>query len=314
MKMSEKEERILGALQLDADLSIQSLRKLTGFRDSTIHYCLSSLLRRNAIRRYVAIDTQRLGYMEVAITCSLFFSSLPEEKWRERVMGISELLSLWSIGGGSSYYLVVLVRSPEELEALYDVIFRGVDIRSKEVAFRCHFRFYGRRYLKQRGEVEFIERGRAATTVTIDKVDESIISLLGKGGEVTKTAIARKLGVPLTTLSYRIGRLEREKVIAGEVYSDASDFGSLIYMLFISTSSPGQAFEEELHQLCLRETRFTAMGSWAGQWDYLLMADVTNLKMLGELLETLRLSLGGKIITIREAPVFTKHKNDSFLS
>lgn len=314
MKISEKEEKILGAIQLDADLSIQSIRKLTGFRESTIHYCLNSLIDRNVIRRYVALDTAKLGYLEVAIACSLSFPENSDESWREGVVALSEVLFLWRIGGAYSYYLGVLVRSPDELAALYEKLFKGARIISKKVSFRSHFRFYGRRYLKQRGNIDFIERGRSGKAIVLDDLDHKLLTLLGKGGELTKTSIARRLGIPLTTLSYRIKRLIRENVVVGEIYSDAGASGSLIYIAYLSSSLPGPSLEEELHALCLQELRITSMGSWVGHWDYLLMLDVADLTMLGELLDRLKMTLGRRIVSLEEVPVFVKYKNNSFLS
>ncbi|MFA6531219.1 MAG: AsnC family transcriptional regulator, partial [Candidatus Micrarchaeia archaeon] len=48
----------------------------------------------------------------------------------------------------------------------------------------------------------------------MDQTDEEIIFELRKDGKATVKEIARKLGVPMSTVHHRIQKMEREKVIS----------------------------------------------------------------------------------------------------
>jgi len=51
--------------------------------------------------------------------------------------------------------------------------------------------------------------------VELDKTDKMLLKLLQQDSRIPLQKIAGKLGIPKSTVHYRIGRLEREKIIQG---------------------------------------------------------------------------------------------------
>jgi len=51
--------------------------------------------------------------------------------------------------------------------------------------------------------------------VKLDKVDRSLLKILQQDSRVPLQVIAKRLGIPKSTVHYRISRLEREKIIEG---------------------------------------------------------------------------------------------------
>jgi Lrp/AsnC family leucine-responsive transcriptional regulator len=49
----------------------------------------------------------------------------------------------------------------------------------------------------------------------LDKMDRQIMKLLQQDSRIPLQTIAKRLGIPKSTVHYRIGRLEREKIIEG---------------------------------------------------------------------------------------------------
>ncbi|MGA8905238.1 MAG: Lrp/AsnC family transcriptional regulator [Candidatus Bathyarchaeia archaeon] len=49
----------------------------------------------------------------------------------------------------------------------------------------------------------------------LDKIDRTLLKILQKDSRVPLQVIAKRLGIPKSTVHYRISRLEREKVIEG---------------------------------------------------------------------------------------------------
>ena len=49
----------------------------------------------------------------------------------------------------------------------------------------------------------------------MDKIDRTLLKILQKDSRVPLQVIAKRLGIPKSTVHYRISRLEREKVIEG---------------------------------------------------------------------------------------------------
>lgn len=313
--MSEKEQKVLAALQLNADLSISSIKKFTGLRDATIHLCLNSLLSRKVIRRYVAIDTSRLGYAETSLYCSLAEGGEEiESEWLHHVSLFPEVMTVWKIGGNFRYLLMLLTKSSQELEQIYNrLTIPGSSFSRKTLLVRGMYRFYGRRYLAPAAD-NYLEMGRCESACKIDELDHKILILLGSDASSPHSAIAKELGIPQATLSYRIRRLTASKIIMGYVYSDAEHFDSLIFMLLIASKDSGKEFEDALHKFCMSQTMVTSMGSWIGVWDYRLMIDVTDVRMLRQLITDLYAALGDRIAEVQDVLVLQKYKTSLYLS
>jgi Lrp/AsnC family leucine-responsive transcriptional regulator len=54
-----------------------------------------------------------------------------------------------------------------------------------------------------------------ADSTELDRIDRILLKILQQDSRIPLQQIAKKLGIPKSTVHYRIGRLEREKIIQG---------------------------------------------------------------------------------------------------
>jgi Lrp/AsnC family leucine-responsive transcriptional regulator len=52
-------------------------------------------------------------------------------------------------------------------------------------------------------------------SIELDRIDRILLKILQQDSRIPLQQIAKKLGIPKSTVHYRIGRLEREKIIQG---------------------------------------------------------------------------------------------------
>lgn len=124
--MEDTDRRIIEALTADGRLSFTELGKLTGLSTSAVHQRVKRLEQRGMISGYRAtIDLEQIG-----LPLSAFVSIRPMDPGQpddspERLRGVKEIESCYSVAGEESYILKVRVASPNDLEELLARI-RGI--------------------------------------------------------------------------------------------------------------------------------------------------------------------------------------------
>lgn len=117
--MEDTDRRILGLLAEDGRMSFTDLGKATGLSTSAVHHRVKRLESRGLIKGYAAV----VDHDELGLPLTAFISIRPIDPSQpddapERLSGISEIESCWSVAGEESYILKVRVAQPTDLEEL----------------------------------------------------------------------------------------------------------------------------------------------------------------------------------------------------
>ena len=117
--MESTDRKILTLLAADGRMSYTDLGKATGLSTSAVHQRVKRLEQRGLIRGYGAtIDHEQIGLPLTAfISITPIDPSQPDD-YPERLNGIEEIESCWSVAGEESYILKVRVAMPSDLETL----------------------------------------------------------------------------------------------------------------------------------------------------------------------------------------------------
>lgn len=117
--MEDLDRRILTLLASDGRMSFTDLGKATGLSTSAVHQRVKRLEQRGLIKGYGAT----IDYDQVGMPLTAFISIRPIDPSQpddspDRLAGISEIESCWSVAGDESYILKVRVSAPTDLENL----------------------------------------------------------------------------------------------------------------------------------------------------------------------------------------------------
>jgi Lrp/AsnC family transcriptional regulator, leucine-responsive regulatory protein len=117
--VEDLDQRILTLLSGDGRMSFTDLGKATGLSTSAVHQRVKRLETKGLIRGYGAtVDYDRVGIPLTAfISIRPMDPSQPDDS-PERLRGIKEIESCWSVAGDESYILKVRVATPVALEEL----------------------------------------------------------------------------------------------------------------------------------------------------------------------------------------------------
>jgi len=112
---------------------------------------------------------------------------------------------------------------------------------------------------------------------SLDKTDRTILRIIQQDSRIPLQTIARKLGVPKSTLHYRIGRLERERIIQGyHAKLNPSELGYDYLAIVFVRAKYGPRYHEKVG---LKLSKLP--GAWAvyymlGDYDFIVLIRATN--------------------------------------
>ena len=117
--MEDIDRQLLDLLTADGRMSFTDLGKATGLSTSAVHQRVKRLESKGVISSYTAV----LDYDQVGLPLTAFISIRPIDASQpddspERLRGINEIVSCWSVAGEESYILKVRVATPVDLEVL----------------------------------------------------------------------------------------------------------------------------------------------------------------------------------------------------
>ena len=118
-EVESKDRLILSLLAVDGRMSYTDLGKATDLSTSAVHQRVKRLEQRGLIKGYGAtVDHEQLGRPLTAfISVTPIDPSQPDD-YPERLEGITEIESCWSVAGDESYILKVRLALPSDLEEL----------------------------------------------------------------------------------------------------------------------------------------------------------------------------------------------------
>ena len=117
--VEDLDRRILALLAEDGRMSFTDLGKATGLSTSAVHQRVKRLESRGVIKGYAA----QIDYDQLDLPLTAFISIRPIDPSQpddspERLSGIPEIESCWSVAGDESYILKTRVATPVDLEDL----------------------------------------------------------------------------------------------------------------------------------------------------------------------------------------------------
>ncbi|MFT3871830.1 MAG: Lrp/AsnC family transcriptional regulator [Nocardioides sp.] len=117
--MEETDRQIVSLLAADGRMSFTDLGRATGLSTSAVHQRVKRLEQRGLINGYTArINHEQLGRPLTAFVSITPIDPSEPDDYPDRLRGITEIESCWSVAGEESYILKVRVPTPAALEDL----------------------------------------------------------------------------------------------------------------------------------------------------------------------------------------------------
>lgn len=130
--MEDLDEQIVRLLIADGRTSFTDLGKATGLSTSAVHQRVRRLEERGVISGYRAVvDHRAIGNSLTALISVTPFNASAPDDVPDRLRGIPQIDSCFSVAGDENYVLKVRVADPQELEELLATIRTSAAVRTR---------------------------------------------------------------------------------------------------------------------------------------------------------------------------------------
>ena len=317
MKLSEEEKRVLTAVELHADLSVEDISESSGIKKNSVRYSIHKFQQNGLIRKVPFVNMYPLGFTDFVV----FFSITSKNSKSIVQSGLKKLYNseyvtwIGELGGQYQYGMAIFVKDVAEFVQFLDTLqtyFEGATIR-KSVRISKQFKRYNRTFFAPDMPKEVYSFGTTTTPVHIDAIDEKILLTMTKFPELSAHRQAIRANIADATWRYRIQRLKECGVYLGDMYViDTTMLGYTFYNIHVFTTGIRSAFEEDVRTWASTHPHVVQFIECIAPWDFEIGIDVCIPQQISAIIQEIYHVFGEHIVDIQTIPIFAHTKYTFF--
>ncbi|NTV24194.1 MAG: AsnC family transcriptional regulator [Nanoarchaeota archaeon] len=242
IKLDAYDRKLLSALDMDARQPASSLGKNLRMSRSTVEYRMHRLEKLGVIKGYYAVcDQTRLGFHIYRLT--LKFRDMDIEKESQIYEHCKKENSIvWAakLEGPWDFVAVILAKDPYKYkEVERELMFKfGHHVKEHNASISLKIMHKPHNYLYTKQNNSSIIIGDSPGHLTIDNIDQIIVSELTSNARIPLIDLSRKIKLTSNAIASRISALERKGIIKGyRPVIDISLMGFQHYKTYLSLAN-----------------------------------------------------------------------------
>jgi DNA-binding Lrp family transcriptional regulator len=207
---------------------------------------------------------------------------------------------------------MLLAQDVSDLESCFDMLSRTIP----EISFKksvCEIMkvtlFTPKRLSERTLQVNSLSYFPLSTVAPIDFTDHRILCSLGQNANPSTAVIARQLGLPVSTVTYRIKAMRDSGVIPALGYSaSVFDDGRIPFGLLISVVRTSPAFRTTFWDFCCAHPAVSALLTVSGPWEHQVEVEVRDARAVSAVVQEFYEAFPQNIDEIVTIPIGSMHK------
>ena len=296
-------------------MSVVDIAKGLDLREHLVHAAFRKFKENDLISPKAFVNTYRLGLSRYA-----FFFSLRQMDAKLKNKILSELESnelvpyLFEMSGDYQYEVNITVENVLALDNfLSDISHRFVGpFYEKTMALNTSFTLFGHKLLgRTKPELEPCSWGLSTEQVKIDQTDRKLLSALClQETYETDGSLARKIGAPVSTVRYRLERLQQKGVFVRQTHRiDGSLLGYHYYLFMLYTRGDRTSISDKLYHFAEKHPNILYYQSNIGNWEFELGVVAKEPQAVSGLRSELHDNFGDTISSIKTLDAIKRFKS-----
>jgi DNA-binding Lrp family transcriptional regulator len=289
-KLDQKDKRILAELDINSRQSFQQIGKKVKLPKTVVHYRINSLIGRGIIQNFYSfVNFTKLGFTQYKIYFK-FHSNRPEKEIIKFFSNTKNIV--WVASCRGNWDLAVTLISKDIVE--FDKILKqtidkfGKYILDKDVLVVSYSPMYSKKYLSDKLKHEFLYMEKIEHK-EVDDEEVRILKLLSENARIPVLDIMEKLKFTRDLVSYRIKKLEKEKIILGHrTLINLEKIGFHLFKVILRLQNFSEENEKEIIDFCKGSENITQYLRLVGSWDAEIEAEVEDEENLYKIINDLR--------------------------
>ena len=292
-KLDLKDRKILFELEQDSRQSLQQLARKVGLRKETVFHRMRNLEKKRIIKSYLTeIDTYKLGYG--FYPCLIRFQSTTPAKEKEifDYLGKSRYMAwLTKCEGAWDLTFTLIAKSNFEVNEFFQEFLEryGRYVIDKHIFITTEIHYFKRGFWLDKKTTETISTG-GVEKIDIDENDLELLKILVLNARKPLVEISKQLKINPKTLTYKIRRLEKQKIIQGSrILVDFSKIGYKFYKVWFSLQNLTEENFENLMKYFREHPNIIWTTKFIGYYDLSIEMEVKDVEefrsILGDIKE-----------------------------
>jgi DNA-binding Lrp family transcriptional regulator len=220
------------------------------------------------------------------------------------------------LGGEYDFFVSLVARSVAEVAQFNQSLSAsfGYPFSKKEVALTVRHAVFGEKVLAKDPShytEAFYEVG--GESFAVDVIDQKLLAALDAGGKSSPRELSRTLGLPYSTIGYRLGRLESTGVILGSLHEvRGSLIGLTNYILLVGMKALSEERHRQFYTFAKLHPNIPHLSYEFGNWDYMLGVAVERPEQLNDVVEQIRREFAEFVGVIKSFTMFRARKVRDF--
>lgn len=220
MELDLKDKKLLFELDKNSRASLTDLAKKLKTSKEVIFHRLNNLVKNNIILRFHTVpSTYRFGLVGYKVYLRLH--DISKEEFDKFIDYLQKSKDVYWIGiskGNWDLMFGIWAKDIEDFFIIHDKILEKFSkyIQDKELSVGRESLQFNRRWLySDNSPILDFNFGERESQINLDEEDKSILDLLVKNSREKVVDLAEKTGLSPDVVSYRIKKMEKEKIIRG---------------------------------------------------------------------------------------------------
>jgi DNA-binding Lrp family transcriptional regulator len=317
IKLTEAERHILYIVLMNARATAPEIAAKVGCRVHIVQTAIRKFWRHQLISPRPFINIFRLGYSRHALYITL------SSEGQSRREAIADFLvnapcttAVLDLGGEYDFFVSLVARSVAEVAQFNQSLSAsfGYPFSKKEVALTVRHAVFGEKVLAKDPShytEAFYEVG--GESFAVDVIDQKLLAALDAGGKSSPRELSRTLGLPYSTIGYRLGRLESTGVILGSLHEvRGSLIGLTNYILLVGMKALSEERHRQFYTFAKLHPNIPHLSYEFGNWDYMLGVAVERPEQLNDVVEQIRREFAEFVGVIKSFTMFRARKVRDF--
>jgi DNA-binding Lrp family transcriptional regulator len=315
-KISENQLKVLSTIQIDGGHSAHSIAKATHLSEAIVRRTLSQLTDQGIIHRRTVINPYAIGYTMygVLLRCSGRIYERREDLIAFLVAS-PRVSYVGEIGGAFALRIGLVTRRNEEKTDFFDILAErfGDLVEEKSVLALEGLVDYPLQCIGASPKSKPLAIVSHTRQHDADDVDIKILRRVSEIGDGSTTQIAREIGIPPTTVEYRISRMRERGIIVGSRYLiDISKFGYSSFVQFVKIRGCGRDTRASMYEFCLRHPNIYYSVHFCGTWDFEIGTIVENASDIVGVSNGLYATYKDQLLALETLPLLRYYKVSNF--
>lgn len=304
MKLTNNQQTVLSAIQLESDLSIEKIGKRTGLANHSIQYALAKLKAEKVVQAFLMLNIHKFGLTDYCLFLNPIghHSSLIKRASDVFKNNLSVAYAIQLAGE----YLFSVSCFGSDISSV-DKLFAQLRLKLPEVnwniqfAIRMEWTIFRRGYLGGSSKgLSHIVRSVNTSAYELDEKDKKFLTTLSQNADQPLSKVSHLAGLPEATGRSRYNKLKDLGVIQGiPCQIDYSAIGLISYRATISVNFRREETDAAFRKFGMENTSVSDFVICIGAWDYEFNFQVESPLMVSEWINNLYEKFPGIIRGVR---------------